>query len=109
MPASAVRRGQGGTRMRHLKREPPVPDHRTHRGPHPEDAGLFAPAAVPDLRAATGDLSWLLTRGYASPSALKVAGDRYHLNARQRIAVMRCACSDAARDARGAKRVLPDS
>jgi hypothetical protein len=86
-----------------------MPDHRTHRGPHPEDAGLFAPAALPALRAATADLSWLLSRGYASPSALKVVGDRYNLNARQRIAVMRCACSDAARDARSARRIPPES
>jgi hypothetical protein len=86
-----------------------MPDHRTHRGPHPEDAGLFGPAAWPALRAATSDLSWLLSRGYASPSALKVVGDRYTLNARQRTAVMRCACSDAARGARAARRVAPDA
>ena len=67
-----------------------MPDHRTHRGPHPEDAGLFAPAAGPGLRAATADLSWLLSRGYASPSAMKIVGDRYALDARQRMAVMRC-------------------
>ena len=43
------------------------------------------------------DLSWLLSRGYASASALKIVGDRYSLDARQRLAVARCACSrDAA-------------
>jgi hypothetical protein len=71
-----------------------MPDRRTHRGPHPEDARDFAPAAVPVLRSATADLSWLLTRGYALPSALKLVGDRYQLTARQRTAVSRCACSD---------------
>ncbi len=48
----------------------------------------------PKLREATGDLSWLLTRGYAVDSALKLVGDRYALTARQRLAVSRCACRD---------------
>jgi hypothetical protein len=38
----------------------------------------------------------LLTRGYASASAIKLVGDRYALNARQRIAVARCACPEDA-------------
>ena len=80
----------------------PMPDQRRHRGPHPEDAELFAPAWAGALREAVGDLSWLLTRGYASVSALKVVGDRYGLSARQRVAVMRSACPDRARaDRRG--------
>lgn len=71
-----------------------MPDHRGHRGPHPEDLRLFAAEFVPVLRAAVRDLSWLLTRDYASPSSLKLVGDRYRLDARQRTAVSRCACSD---------------
>jgi hypothetical protein len=67
-----------------------------HRGPHPEDAQLFAADNWPALRDATGDLSWLLTRGYASPSALKVVGDRYSLDARQRTAIARCASDENA-------------
>ena len=73
-----------------------MPDTRRHRGPHPEDAELFAPGCWPALRAATADLSWLLSRGYAEPSALKLVGDRFQLTERQRIAVMRSACSDQA-------------
>jgi hypothetical protein len=73
-----------------------MPDQRKHRGPHPEDSQLFAPENVPRLREATRDLSWLLGRGYASPSALKIVGDHYLLGRRQRIAVARCACGDAA-------------
>ena len=34
------------------------------------------------------------------PSALKIVGDRYQLNQRQRVAIMRCACSDDARQSR---------
>ncbi len=69
---------------------------RTHRGPHPQDEILFADDAIPQLRAATGDLSWLLGRTYSMPSALKLVGDRYQLEERQRLAVMRSACSDDA-------------
>jgi len=73
-----------------------VPDRRTHRGPHPEDAKLFAPPVWPTLRKAVADLSWLLSAGYAEKSALKLVGDRYNLTQRQRMAVRRCACSDFA-------------
>ena len=72
-----------------------MPDLRSHRGPHPEDARLFAPQLQPALRKATADLCWLLGRGYAQKSALKLVGDRYDLVARGRTAVGRCACGDA--------------
>jgi hypothetical protein len=80
-----------------------MPDQRHHRGAHPEDGELFAPAAVPQLAAAAADLSWLLTRDYATPGALKLVGDRYNLTERQRTAVMRCACSDQALATRQSK------
>jgi hypothetical protein len=73
-----------------------VPDHRQHRGPHPEDLQLFAPCHWPRLLAAVEQLSWLLTRGYALPSSLKLVGDRYQLCARQRLAVQRSSCADQA-------------
>jgi hypothetical protein len=82
-----------------------MPDDRRHRGAHPEDAELFASAWHDRLRAATADLAWLLSRQYATPSALKVVGDRYNLSARQRTAVMRSACPDAARAARRAREI----
>jgi hypothetical protein len=82
-----------------------LPDTRTHRGPHPEDAELFAPTAWPQLRHATADLCWLLSRDYAAPSALKLVGDRYQLSVRQRAAVERCACSNAARTQRAERQL----
>ena len=82
-----------------------MPDKRAHRGPHPDDERLFGPEAWPRLREAVSDLSWLLGRGYASVSALKVVGDRYALDQRQRIAVGRCACSEEARLRRARSRV----
>lgn len=71
-----------------------MPDKRTHRGPHPADEKLFAPDAIPVIRSALADFSLLLTKGYADKSALKLVGDRFSLTERQRLAVMRSACSD---------------
>lgn len=84
-----------------------MPDQRKHRGPHPEDRQLFAAARHTNLREATRDLSWLLTRGYASRSALKLVGDRYRLDARQRVAIGRCACSEHAAARRQQHQVTP--
>jgi hypothetical protein len=71
-----------------------MPDKRTHRGPHPADAKLFAAAVISDLRSAIADFSLLLTKGYAGKSALKLVCDKFSLTERQRIAIMRSACSD---------------
>lgn len=71
-----------------------MPDKRTHRGPHPADVKLFAPAAIANLKLALADFSLLLTKGYAEKSALKLVGDRFSLTERQRLAIMRSACSD---------------
>ncbi len=80
-----------------------MPDTREHRGPHPADAELFAPAALPGLREAVADFSLLLTKGYAEKSALKLVGDRFSLTQRQRLAVMRSSCSDRQRASRLAR------
>jgi hypothetical protein len=82
-----------------------MPDTRRHRGPHPQDADLFAEAVHPTLREAASHLSWLLSRGYAQRSSLKLVGDRFGLVERQRRAVLRSSCSDAARTDRAARRV----
>jgi hypothetical protein len=85
-----------------------MPDRRTHRGPHPEDAARCSRRpAIPVLRAAAADLTWLLDRGYAVSSSLKLVGDRHHLAARQRVAVARCVCTSAQRAQRAARRI-PD-
>jgi hypothetical protein len=100
-PPVSVNANTADSRFRRRVR---LPDKRAHRGAHPDDAELFAPAAVPRLREAVADLSWLLGRGYADPSAQKVVGDRYNLTQRQRTAVMRCACTDEAAARRAASR-----
>ena len=70
-------------------------DTRKHRGAHPKDAALFAPDKIDLIRTAVHDLSWLLTHGYAETSSLKIVGDRYALDKRQRNAVRRSSCSNA--------------
>lgn len=82
-----------------------MPDSRGHRGADPRDAVAFGPASLPALRAAVSDLSWLLGRGYAPVSALKLVGDRWSLTERQRMAVRRSACSDADRARRQSTRL----
>ncbi len=74
----------------------PMPDTRKHRGKHPDDDRLFAPDQIEGLRTAVAEYSWLLSRGYAHPSSLKLVGDRHNLTERQRTAVWRSACSDQA-------------
>jgi hypothetical protein len=85
-----------------------LPDTRTHRGPDPRDEDAFGPSVWPALRAAVADLSWLLGRGYAQPSSLKIVGDRWSLTERQRMAVWRSACSDEALARRFRHRVSPE-
>lgn len=73
-----------------------MPDARAHRGPHPADEKLFGEAWLAPLRAAVAELGWLLSRGYATTSSLKLVGDRHRLRERQRTAVLRACCADAA-------------
>ena len=67
---------------------------------HPQDAALFGAAKLPALRAATGELCWLLERGYTRQASLKLVGDRHALERRQRDALARCACADSRAQAR---------
>ena len=84
-----------------------MPDKRTHRGPHPQDVRLFAPNAISDLRSAIVDFSLLLTKGYAERSALKLVGDKFSLTKRQRLAIMRSACSDQQLSSRSQRCIAP--
>ena len=65
-----------------------------HRGAHPEDATLFSESHVAKLRNALRDYCWLLSQGYAAPSSLKLVGDKFQLALRQRLLLMRSACTD---------------
>ena len=78
-----------------------------HRGADPEDERSFGARRLADLRQAVSDVCWLLDRGYGISSATELAGDRYHLTRRQRIAVARCSCSGQARERRRSHSVAP--
>jgi hypothetical protein len=84
------------------------PDIRKHRGAHPEDRKLFAEDQLPNLRAAVGELSWLLTRDYPMKAASKLVGDKFALTERQRLALSRAACSDQSKAHRASTRVAID-
>ena len=70
------------------------------RGAHPQDYRLFTESTCLDLRQAVSDYSWMLSHGYAAKSALALVGNRFQLHERQRLAVMRCACTDESLDYR---------
>jgi len=82
-----------------------MPDTRSHRGQNPKDAKLFAAEKIPALRGAVSDYSLLLSKGYAQKSTLKLVGDRFALTERQRLAVMRSACSDEQRASRKSRQL----
>jgi hypothetical protein len=72
-----------------------VQNPQRHRGADPEDKRSFGLRRLAVLRQATGDLCWLLDRGYGVASAAELVGDRHHLTRRQRMAITRCACAQA--------------
>lgn len=74
----------------------------------PEDQKDFGEEALPALRAAVTELSWLLDRGYSRSAALDLAGDRHQLSRRQRKAVSRCAASSDDVERRNASRLEAD-
>lgn len=84
-----------------------MPDSRTHRGAHPEDTRDFGPEAVPGLRHAAHELSFLFGSGYAPEAALKLVGDHHQHTARQRKAVLRASCSADAAARRARQRLSP--
>jgi len=82
-----------------------MPDKRLHRGQHPADKKLFGETWIPNIRRAVADYSLLLSKGYAEKSSLKLVGDRFTLTERQRLAVMRSACSEEQRASRKSRQL----
>ncbi len=68
--------------------------HQRHRNIHPDDTELFSGQQLANLQKASYELCWLLNRGYARQSALKLVADHHQLRQRQRLAIARAACSD---------------
>ncbi|MEM8909724.1 MAG: DUF434 domain-containing protein [Bacteroidota bacterium] len=67
-----------------------------NRGKQSSDDQWFAHKWHPILTEACNDLGYLLSRGYAAPSALQLVGNRYRLNKRQRQAITRISASQQA-------------
>lgn len=72
------------------------------------DDERFGEEALPTLRRAVGDLSCLLGRGYPEGATLKLVGDRYAIDRRQRAAVRRASCSESDLAIRTSRRAAPD-
>ena len=64
-----------------------MPNKQKHRGAHPEDAKLFTPAHIAELRQAIEHLSYLLSRDYPFAASIKLVGDRFRFSERQRQAL----------------------
>ncbi len=84
-----------------------MPDKRKHRGPHPQDSVLFRRENIAAIRQAVADYSLLLTKEYPPNAALKLVGDKFELTDRQRLAVMRCSCSNSQLAGRLARQIEP--
>ncbi|EAY26553.1 DUF434 domain-containing protein [Microscilla marina] len=84
-----------------------MPNNQRHRGQHSDDVKIFNEKWVAILQKAVNDLSFLLSNGYAEKSSLKLVGDRYKLNARQRQALLRGSCGDQACSYRIAHQLQP--
>ena len=74
-----------------------MPNNQRHRGQHSDDVKNFNEKWVAILKKAVSDLSFLLSNGYAEKSSIKLVGDRYRLNARQRQALLRAGCGEELR------------
>lgn len=65
------------------------PDNRKHRGPGPRDHLLFTKDQIEIMAAAAKDYCWLLDKNYTAKAALKLVGDHFKLQERQRTALDR--------------------
>ncbi len=66
------------------------PDNRKHRGPGPKDYQLFHENQIAILKMAASDYCRLLDRGYTEKASLKLIGDHFKLQERQRQALDKC-------------------
>ncbi len=78
-----------------------------HRGQHEKDAELFSASWLPILNEAVKDLAFLFNRNYAENASLAIVGDRYQLRKRQRLALLRACCTNAAQHKRQESLIAP--
>lgn len=85
-----------------------MPNQQKHRGQHPQDKVLFADKWSVPFGEAAADLAYLWERGYAENSSVKIVGDRYRLNVRQRRALVRLCSEPSVIQKRLEKHLVPD-
>lgn len=76
-----------------------------HRGAHLNDKALFSGEQLLRLHDAVYEFCWLLDRGYARHSVVRLVGDHHQLAKRQRLAISRAACSNINRSLRNTRRL----
>ncbi|TAE71656.1 MAG: DUF434 domain-containing protein [Bacteroidetes bacterium] len=69
-----------------------MPNHQKHRGQQSKDKDIFNEKYQKIMSEATNDMCYLLEKKYPENATLKLVGDHYQINERQRKAVFRCAC-----------------
>lgn len=69
-----------------------MPNHQKHRGQQSKDKEIFDKKWQKIMSEATDDMCFLLEKKYSENASLKLVGDHYQINERQRKAVFRCAC-----------------
>jgi hypothetical protein len=72
-----------------------MPNHQKHRGQQSKDTLIFNEKWQKIMKEATSDLSFLLEKNYPETPSLKLVGDHYQINQRQRKAVFRSACAES--------------
>lgn len=80
-----------------------------NRGKRSSDDKYFSPKWHPVFKDAVDDFSYLLTRGYTEHSTAQVVGNRYKLNKRQRMAILRMSCSEQQKEMRRLTMCKPGS
>lgn len=76
-----------------------------HRGVRLNDKVLFSGEHLLRLQDAVYEFCWLLNRGYARHSVVRLVGDHHQLAKRQRLAITRAACSKISRELRNTRRL----
>ena len=80
-----------------------------NRGKKSNDDQLFSGKWLPIFREATDDFCHLLSRGYAGNSITQIVGNRYKLNARQRLAIQRISASSQQIESRQKSQCDPEA
>ncbi|TAJ15523.1 DUF434 domain-containing protein [Marinilabiliaceae bacterium JC017] len=86
-----------------------APDRRQHRGPHQKDSILFRKEGEKILLQAAADYYELINKGYTSKASIKLVGDHFRLQERQRQAICRSVCTDAYKFSLQQREVAPEA